>query len=145
MSAWIPTELLKIETIYNTGAGTAHNIQLTSKLLLNILVQRYWRETVIWMDSWSVDATPGSNLAHENAHGIYLLSRPVSLCSSKITAKYFKKTFQKTKAACPKNGKGWHSTIHSFSQVFTHTHTSITLTKITLYISVMFLHVNGHY
>jgi hypothetical protein len=61
------------------------------------------------MDSWSVDATPGSNLAHENAHGIYLLSGPVSLCSSKITAKYFKKTFQKTKAACPKNGKGWHS------------------------------------
>lgn len=93
MSAWIPSELLKIETIYNTGAGTARNTQLTSQLLLNSLVHHYWRETVIWMDSCFVDATPGSNLAYENAHGIctFCLSGQISLCSSKITAKYFKK------------------------------------------------------
>jgi len=63
------------------------------------------------MDSWFVDTTPGSNLDHENAHGIcaFCLSGPMSWCSSKINAKYLKKPFQKTKVACPKNGKGWHS------------------------------------
>jgi hypothetical protein len=45
------------------------------------------------MNSWFVDATPGSNLAHENAHGIcaFCLSGPMSWCSSKINAKYLKK------------------------------------------------------
>lgn len=63
------------------------------------------------MDSWFVDATPGSNLAHENAHGIcaFCLSGPISMCKSKITAKYFKKNLPKDKRCMPKNGKGCYS------------------------------------